>query len=159
MNRHAIPFSRSRRPIALSLLFAFCSVSYLLYLGVPTFFLIRIGNIGDAFGEMRAQPEPHPLRTFFTLSYFLAPLLYFVSSYLCWRPQVTGRHLRRVFIASLCFLALSVISFGFGTPLDSFNSRTSIVIGALLMATPFIFASDCILYARWRPHSNSTNDA
>ena len=148
---------RTRRPIALSFFFGVCSTGYILCLVALTVLVIPLSGIGRAFG---ATPHPLPLSdAFFALACVVSPLLYFILSYVCCRPQTVGRRLRRVFLASVAFLILAVVGIGFGSPVDSSSSRTGTVIWAVLMATPFVFASGCIFYTRWGPPSHSTNVA
>src|SRR4051794_2163248 len=97
----------ARRPIGLSLFFGFCSVGYILCLVALACFAIPWSGIGRAFG---ATPRPLALfDLFFGASALVAPLLYFLSSYICCRPQITGRRLRHVFLASLIFLVLALV--------------------------------------------------
>ena len=157
MNANESTLPRARRPIALSLFFAVCSAGYILCLVALAVFAIPLSGIGRAFG---ATPRPLDLSdAFFGVSCVVLPLFYFLSSYICCRPQTTGRRLRRVFLASVVFLVLSVVGIGFGTAVGSFSSRTGVVIMAVLMSTPFAFASACIFYTRWGPPSHSTKVA
>ena len=157
-DNEALP-RRRRRPIGLSLFFAACAGGYALYLVALVIILAPMSDIGRAFGGMSHAHSFDALGALLSLCYVFAPLLYFISSYLCCRPQTTGIHLRRVFVASVAFLLLAVIGFAFATPVDPFSSRTRIVISAALMATPFLFATACLFYARWGPPSHSTNVA
>src|SRR4051812_39228781 len=119
MNSYAATHFPRKRPIVLSLVFALCIVGYSFYLAVLAFFLVRIGNIGEAFGGSHEPHPTNPLEVFLSLCYFLAPLLYFIFSYLCCRPQTTGEPLRLLFILSVGFLVLSVIGVAFATPVDT----------------------------------------
>jgi hypothetical protein len=157
MNANESTLPRARRPIALSLFFGVCSAGYILCLVALAVFAIPLFGIGRGFG---ASSRPLNLAdAFFGVSCVISPLLYFVLSYLCCRPQTTGRRLRRIFLASVVFLILAVVGIGFGTAVDSFSSRTGVVIMAVLMSMPFAFASACIFYSRWGPPACATNVA
>jgi hypothetical protein len=153
-------FARNRRnrrgPIALSLFFGISSAAYMLCLMALAILSVPLSGIGRAFG---APPRPFGVSTaILTMCSIFCPLLYFVSSYICCRPETTGTRLRYTFLASLAFLTLAVASVVFGTPVGSFSNRARVAITAVLMALPFAFASLCIFYTRWGPSSRSAND-